>query len=775
MKLQHLDKKDFIKGESDICDALKNLILDVGFDAVEVKNPEDKHHYRWSDENDKERYISAVLGLDAHCFEDYERKNKVTLVKMTSVGIKGLRDALKWPETRIRFPSDLREPPSPRLLGITITGGNEAFFEDIKIAFSENLNCIIGPRGSGKSTLVEAIRYVMGYNRTLSELDSENKLSPRIKSLQQSTLPSSQIRLYYQKEDGTIRALESTYDPKQIYATRVFDQDGKTIPVTDVEKCGDYPLRLYGWSEIETLGRNQTRQRQIIDRMIPGLNDAVEERDGFRKELEKNRELIRSHISSMQDLIQKDQNDIFRYAEYLKDFKELNKSEVSSTFEEIDLLESKKKVFQTVKANTADLTTNFEEIEPINLKSGVDKIVQDTESKLAKWWQKEQLEGKEIIQTEQFCAGEIAKIKQRLNQLDTLLDAKIEDLSAKIDTEYEKLRKLLSGQADKQRIADLRNNAKKRLDRVATIRNEYLDVWKTLKKQLNERKTIGEKLKRAQQAVTGIRATMIDKVQRKLNKFMGENLKVGIKMIPGGDNDVFGVKLKDFLKAPNKRIRPRLLLAVPANFNPVDFGTLLLEGRFKELVGQFVSKEGEKIEINQDDVAHLQETKGWYEHREDGKIDVLTEKGKRLFNILELQELSWDDRTAILLNERSVDELSPGQRSSAMLPLIALAEECPLIIDQPEDNLDNRLVGNVLVEILAELKEHRQIIVCTHNPNILVSGDAEQVIVLDAESDRKGALINSGSVDNDDIVDTIIDLMEGGYEAFQARRIRYGL
>ncbi len=84
-----------------------------------------------------------------------------------------------------------------------------------------------------------------------------------------------------------------------------------------------------------------------------------------------------------------------------------------------------------------------------------------------------------------------------------------------------------------------------------------------------------------------------------------------------------------------------------------------------------------------------------------------------------------------LLNKPDTPALWKGQRSSAMLPLIALVEDAPLIVDQPEDNLDNRLVGRMLVDILANLKEKRQIIVATHNPNIVVSGDAEQVIVLD--------------------------------------------
>lgn len=142
--------------------------------------------------------------------------------------------------------------------------------------------------------------------------------------------------------------------------------------------------------------------------------------------------------------------------------------------------------------------------------------------------------------------------------------------------------------------------------------------------------------------------------------------------------------------------------------------------------------------------------------------------------VLDLQEVNWDDHEAILLNGGPVNEKSPGQRSSAMLPLIALSEKTPLVIDQPEDNLDKGLIGNVLVKILAELKEQRQIIVCTHDPNILVCGDSEQVIVLEAESDRRGKVLLHGSIDNDDIVRTVLDLLEGGAEAFEARRERYG-
>jgi ABC-type enterochelin transport system ATPase subunit len=157
----------------------------------------------------------------------------------------------------------------------------------------------------------------------------------------------------------------------------------------------------------------------------------------------------------------------------------------------------------------------------------------------------------------------------------------------------------------------------------------------------------------------------------------------------------------------------------------------------------------------------------------DSDADVRVVDTDKLLKILKLEEQHWDDNVRILLNDRPIDELSPGQRSSAMLPLVALSETVPLIIDQPEDNLDNRMVGTMLTRVLAELKERRQIIVATHNPNIVVGGDAEQVVVLEATGARSAEVTGSGSIDYPEIIRSVISVMEGGKEAFLAREARY--
>ncbi len=754
--------------------AMKELIFDAGFDAVEIRKPADKHHYRWSEQDGRKRRITTVLGLDAHCFEDYERRNRLTLVKMTSRNMKGLRDGLKFPETRVRFGCDLKEPPSPHLVGLSIHGNDDSFFDEICCGFSENLNCIVGPRGSGKSTLVESLRYLFGYNRTLDELDFANQLSPRIRDLQKNNLTGSRIRAYFRRKDGALRILEATFDQKQDYVTRVFDEAGKSVPVDDVEACGDYPFRLYGWSEIETLGRDQSRQRVLLDQMVPNLRDAIDERDGQRVELAKNREAITAKVNELNRQLKANQGEMFRFKEYKEDFDQLNQASVKDHFATIDSVEIKLRIQAQLRNNCSQLVGQFAKIDASDLTRGITPLVTQGGKEIEEWWQNRNLQNKEVIDTQRFLAEEIGKIKERLNQLVKSVDAEASHLTNTREEEYECLRKALSGEPDQQRVADLRRNAKARLERVSLIRDDYLAVWKDLLELIKQRRGIVQQLVESQHKVTGVRATKIEAVQKRLNEFMGENLKVSISMAPGRDRSGFEEFLETYLRQKGTKINKKLRRVIPCSLTPVEFGNVGLERRWDDLKGSY-QVDGETIDIGDSDVQWLKDIRDWCGHNESAAVNTLFDDGARLIDLLRAQEVGWDDQEAILLNDVPVDKLSPGQRSSAMLPLIALAEDAPLVIDQPEDNLDNRLVGHVLVDILAELKEQRQIIVCTHNPNIVVSGDAEQVIVLEAKSNRKGKLEITGSIDNDDIVDTVIDLMEGGREAFIARRERYGI
>ena len=124
---------------------------------------------------------------------------------------------------------------------------------------------------------------------------------------------------------------------------------------------------------------------------------------------------------------------------------------------------------------------------------------------------------------------------------------------------------------------------------------------------------------------------------------------------------------------------------------------------------------------------------------------------------------------------RDFSRLSLGQKQSVLLALMLSAESNkPLIIDQPEDHLDSEFIYKTLVPVLRRAKERRQVIIVTHNANIAVLGDAEQIVVLKAMDD-KGQIVSRGSIDHPITRENACAILEGSAEAFKRRAKIYGV
>ena len=155
-------------------------------------------------------------------------------------------------------------------------------------------------------------------------------------------------------------------------------------------------------------------------------------------------------------------------------------------------------------------------------------------------------------------------------------------------------------------------------------------------------------------------------------------------------------------------------------------------------------------------------------------IEQLTPSRKRELAALHchddyLLEFKMDDSSY-----RPLKDLSGGQRVNLLLSLLLETnDERPLVIDQPEDELDNRFLFETMLPALKRLKGRRQIIVATHNANIVVNGDADQVIQLEATADR-GHIARSGAIEETAVRDAIVQTVDGGDEAFRLRRLKYG-
>ena len=172
----------------------------------------------------------------------------------------------------------------------------------------------------------------------------------------------------------------------------------------------------------------------------------------------------------------------------------------------------------------------------------------------------------------------------------------------------------------------------------------------------------------------------------------------------------------------------------------------------------------------------------------DGEITSMVIKMLKDHCYEDFESIEYEDRPSITVtkiykdesgvtqrNSKSISQLSLGQQQSVLLGILMLSKsKKPLIIDQPEDNLDSEFIFKAIVMNLRKIKEARQVIIVTHNPNIAVLGDAELIVPLKSTS-VKSHVINSGSIDRKDTREVCCEILEGGKSAFKQRQTIYGI
>ena len=175
-------------------------------------------------------------------------------------------------------------------------------------------------------------------------------------------------------------------------------------------------------------------------------------------------------------------------------------------------------------------------------------------------------------------------------------------------------------------------------------------------------------------------------------------------------------------------------------------------------------------------------------HSHSSPVETLHEKtginknqARTVVERLKSKDILFDIQTVELLDEpliqlldgetpKKSSDLSTGQKCTTILPILLLQDTSPLLIDQPEDNLDNAFISDIVVKGLEKVKQNRQLIFITHNPNIPVLAECERIIIL--KSDGKKA--NVEGIGNLDETQSLIELyLEGGHDAFLKRAKRY--
>lgn len=152
---------------------------------------------------------------------------------------------------------------------------------------------------------------------------------------------------------------------------------------------------------------------------------------------------------------------------------------------------------------------------------------------------------------------------------------------------------------------------------------------------------------------------------------------------------------------------------------------------------------------------------------------IIKDKSQYYNSVCDLEYLNVNFN--LTLQNRKLNELSAGERGMVLLVFyLALnREKTPLVIDQPEDNLDNQSIYTKLVPCVMAAKKQRQVIIVTHNPNIAVACDSEQIIVANINKTTNSIKYSSGSLENREINNKVVEILEGTEPAFKLRKEKY--
>jgi len=196
----------------------------------------------------------------------------------------------------------------------------------------------------------------------------------------------------------------------------------------------------------------------------------------------------------------------------------------------------------------------------------------------------------------------------------------------------------------------------------------------------------------------------------------------------------------------------------------ISFGNLIASSPW-ELLNSLIDQNSGKVDFE----FEVNVEEDLYSHIVSNPDKWLKLRCQRVLDSVDIELFRHDGKSAGSISDNN---LSDGQRNTAVLALLLSQDGGPLVIDQPEDELDSNFVYKELIPLLRSMKHKRQLIIATHNANLPVNGDAEMIYAFDVE-DGKGVMKACGGLDNPEVTKAILDIMEGTEEAFRRRREKY--
>lgn len=618
--------------------------------------------------------------------------------------------------------------PGHRLVSLTIVGG---FLDGLQINFTAGLNCIIGARGTGKTTLLEFARW------TMDAMPADDGSCKRIQNLIVQNLQGGRVDLQVQTKDGRTYTVSRREGEEPI----VLDAAGQPTEIV-VSGGGLFRLDVFSQNEVENIADRSVSQLGLIDT--------------FRME----------DIAALEH----------RIAEVISELR-ASAGQIAPLQEQIASLAEQTKTLPTV----ADKLKGF----AADGGHGADQIDQGQVAKARR--------GREAMAVKAAQTA-ITQVGPAVRDLAPALGEKTRGLFTSEMREGPNGALIGECQALVDRCAaEVEATLAAALANLRTCHQQLADGLGRLEQAHKVQEVAFNQLLEQHKEAQG-RATERAKLEKERNDLLAKQRQHQEQTAKLGKLAAHRTALQGTLSELRDQrfaVREQVVAEINAALAPTINVTLEQDGSpaaYAELIEERLSGAGVKVAlVTAKLVEHLSPAE-LAQLVAAGQADVLAERtglnasqaGKVVQAlradgaVFDLEVVELLDRPEITLKDvdtyKPTHTLSTGQKCTAILPILLLDSDSPLLIDQPEDNLDNSFVYGTIVESIRRVRPKRQLIFVTHNPNIPVLGEASRVVVL-ASDGTHAACRNTGDVDH--CKEDIVTLLEGGKEAFVQRKQRY--
>ena len=681
----------------------------------------------------KRDHIPAILNVsDVNAPEDLQKNSASCFIKMSVVSVEAFRQAFLDPESRVRLHSDPKPEPHAEFLAMTWEGG---FLRDTAVHFNENLNVLVGGRGAGKSTMIESIRYVLG----LDPLGEEARKAHQgvVQNVLQSGTKISLLVRSYKPSQRRYTIERSTPNPPVVK-----DETGEVLALSPTDVMPD--VEVFGQHEISELAKNPEKLTLLLERFVDRDLALSARKSQLRLELERSRSRIVDVRREMKRLEER----LAALPGLEETQKRFQQAGLEEKLKEKTLLIREDRLFASLKERLDKyrmLQTELTDLLPIDtafVSAKALKGLPDADILV---------EMERILETLstrlKAVGGQFGEALTKADVAITETKSRWNERRSTIEGTYEKLlRELQKSKIDGAEFIQLRQQ----IEELRPLKDKTESLIRDLEAHEAKRRNLlaeWEDIKAAEYRE-------IEAASRRVSRKLEGRVRVKVTM--SGDRD----PLENLLREVGGNLAAALdRLGLQSQLSLSELAQRCREGK-DSLIKRYKLPSGAAERISQAD--------------------------PDLF--MRIEELELPATTEIALNTapegepaiwQTLQALSTGQKATAVLLLLLLESDAPLVVDQPEDDLDNRFITDGVVPIMRDEKRRRQFVFSTHNANIPVLGDAELILGLAATGEaREGhariAPRHMGSIDSQPVRELVEEILEGGKAAFEIRRSKYG-